>query len=646
MKTGHNNTMGSRGVWDKLKNSIKSSQKPASSVKIITQPIGLNAEDEWTLNFNEQMSLFLLKLELKRISGRRSQKRMFDLKKSKNIYSKIRLTGRSSGRKTREPVQEDDSTLEARELELLGWEKRLEDRERRMVNEERRIGDQEHGLSNRERVLADRERGIEKEEILKQQMGELEEEDWPRAEEDSEDHGVEARMESERLTEKPKKAGLNIHKKQAVNGGEDEVVVVMEAEEVKMKEKGRERERQREPETDRQREPGTEKKIETQGQNENLAENNKENEALRSQLEDLKDQLGNLKRDRQSRERELLKEQHSAKKQIRAGEKINKGLEEENQKLRLLLEQTGEGLVLERSQKEGYGRQMEDLQRDLQEEQEEGHTLNIQLKDKSKELEAAEASLGQKIRELAESRSQAYDLKNQITHLKEKNNRLLTEMNQSMEPSRLEETTLEPEVDVLKFTQEEYDQHMKRIENIMTANETEKMLLQKELDRLRGRTTELRSQLAFFEEERKREKETEQEEEGNQQKFKRELEVLKDQNKKLFEDNKTLSHKYQTMKKVNKEIKKASDQTFKELNRARGFRNQEDINFDLSETGNPLGNHVLATQVLANDNRRFGKDRNGGKPGSGRGGNPLMVNARMKASLNQDDSAGRPSEGI
>ena len=639
MKTGHDNIMGSRGVWDKLKNSIKSSQKPSSSLKIITQPIGLNAEDEWTLNFNEQMSLFLLKLELKRISGRRSQKRMFDLKKSKNIYSKIRLTGRSSGRKTREP--EDDSILEARELELLGREKRLEDRERRMVNEERRIGDQEHGLNKRERVLADRERGIEKEEMLKQQMGELEEEDWPRAEEDSEDHGVEGRMESERLTEKPKKAGLNIHKKQAANGGEDEVVVVMEAEEVKMKEKKRERERKREPET--------EKKIETQAQNEILAEHNKENEALRSQLEDLKDQLSNLKRDRQGRERELLKEQHSAQKQIRAGEKANKGLEDENQKLRLLLEQTGEGLVLERSQKEGYGRQMEDLQRDLQEEQEEGHTLNIQLKSKNKELESAEASLGQKIRELAESRSQAYDLKNQITHLKEKNNRLLTEMNQSMEPSRLEETILEPDTDVLKFTQEEYDQHMKRIENIMTANETEKMLLQKELDRLRGRTAELRSQLAFFEEERKREKETEQEEEGNQQKLKRELVVLKDQNKKLFEDNKTLSLKYQTMKKVNKEIKKASDQTFKELNRGRGFKNQEDINFDLSETGNPLGNHVLATQVLANDNRRFGKDRNGGKPGSntgsGRGGNPLMVNARMKASLNQDDSAGRPSEG-
>ena len=168
-------------------------------------------------------------------------------------------------------------------------------------------------------------------------------------------------------------------------------------------------------------------------------------------------------------------------------------LKDEQNKLQVEIEKKNEFISLEKNDKEGYSGLLEKLQMELNALKREKDDEKRSFVEKSKELEETENNLGKKIKELAESRSQIYDLKNQIAHLKAKNQKLMLGVSTG-EDSKLfnQASQIESEKDILKFTQDEYDDHMKRIENIMTANETEKLLLQKEIERLGGEITELR----------------------------------------------------------------------------------------------------------------------------------------------------------
>jgi chromosome segregation ATPase len=559
------------------KNSIKNTFHPISNIEAVKK-----YEEKYNMQLDDLMMMFLLKIELKRICKRKNSKTAFVHNNPNNTYIKQSKRKRieqametdEKGFDTFDSINETSLDQKKETTYTLGSDSEkqiiIKDSGKEIIMQETKVRSRpvsKKSLSH-DHIISKHERG---EELTKDEMARME-------------------MVHHDLTQ-PMDDIEEVKGNEMVMITKDDDKIVMQTEsedkyeENDVKDMKRQIEKQRNAliKVTKSKKKAEEKLLEMQNE---LEENLEEMDAMQ-----------------QAHEREMNK-MHEA----------IETLKDQQNRLQGEIEKKNEFISLERNDKEGYSGLLEKLQAELNALKREKDDDKKSFVEKSKELEETENNLGKKIKELAESRSQIYDLKNQIAHLKAKNQKLMLGVSTG-EDSKLfaEAAQMESEKDILKFTQDEYDDHMKRIENIMTANETEKLLLQKEIERLGGEieSLERNNRLLKESQEGKKERDDKSHEEDTLrlQRKQRELEVMKDQNKKLFEDNKTLSNKYNQLKKFRKEIKSSSDQMFLQMNRNRELSDKASINFDFTETGNPLGNIVLATQIFKNDNHRKKKEK-------------------------------------
>lgn len=553
------------------KQSIKNTFHPATNLEAVKA-----YQRKANMSLDDFMAMFLLKIELKRICKRKNSKMAFVMNNPNNTY--IKQSKRPRTRNTRQVKPEDTAdeigfdtfdsvnktSLEQQEVQRAAQKKEsrkqiiIKDSGKEIVMQEALI-DSAQNVSD-EHIILKHERG---EHLTQDELERME--------------AVHQNLTGP-LEEEIEEVKANANQLEFVENGEK---VVMQADLRHQEDSGEAEElRLKLEQTEEQRRKAEEQALE-----------------LQKQLEDNLEEMEQMQRGHQ--------------KEIAEMNGVMEKIKEQQGLLQEEIEKKNEFISLERNDKEGYSGLLEKLQGELNALKRERAEEKKSLESKHKELEETEQNLGKKIKELAESRSQIYDLKNQIAHLKTKNQKLVLGMSGLGEDSRLLSEMAEQaesEKDILKFTQDEYDDHMKRIENIMTANETEKLLLQKEIERLGGEVADLQHAV-----EERKEAETDRAQKNERdleedtlrlQRKQRELEVMKDQNKKLFEDNKTLSNKYGALKKFRKDIKESSDQLFMQVNRGRELSDEAAINFDFTGTGNPLANIVLATQVFKNDNHR------------------------------------------
>jgi hypothetical protein len=557
------------------KNSIKNTFHPVTNLEAVKR-----YEEKYNMHLDDLMMMFMLKIELKRICKRKNAKTAFVHNNPNNTY--IKQSKRRNMERTINTTEERGfdtfDSIKDTSLNQMGKFSLNKDSEKHIIIKDsgKEIIMQEGKVRSRpvskksitdDHIISKHERG---EELTKDEMERMEmvHNDLTQPLEDVEEVKANAIV--------------------MITKEEDQIVMQTESED----------------QTDHDVR-GMKRQIEKQKNALKKAIRNKREteERLVEMQRELEENLEEMDNMQQAHEREMNK-MHVA----------IETLKEQQNRLQGEIEKKNEFISLEKNDKKGYSGLLEKLQRELNALKREKDDEKKSFVEKSKELEETENNLGKKIKELAESRSQIYDLKNQIAHLKAKNQKLMLGVSTG-EDSKLfnQASQIESEKDILKFTQDEYDDHMKRIENIMTANETEKLLLQKEIERLGGEIEELRrsSRIEKEKEEGKKERDekTVEEDTLRLQRKQRELEVMKDQNKKLFEDNKTLSNKYNQLKKFRKEIKSSSDQMFMQMNRNRELADNAPINFDFTETGNPLGNIVLATQIFKNDNHRRKKEQ-------------------------------------
>ena len=556
------------------KHSIKNTFHPVSNIENVRR-----YENKYNIHLDDLMMMFLLKIELKRIAKRKNSKTAFVYNNPNNTYVKMSKRMRSQSKEKRGDLTEDlgqdtFESIENRKVEKMGLVK--EDKKIIIKDSGKEILMQEKTIS--ETVKSEKE--VRDEQIiLKHERGEqLTRDEMERMEMVHRD--LIDPLEEEEEREEEVKASPN---EIIVIKNEEQIVMQTESREVFGSGKRRE----------------LEKEMEKRGE---------EVERLRRERREAEKRAKRVEKQLEDNLQEMENMQQMHQKQMEEMNSAIENLKEQHGELQSEIEKKNEFISLERNDKEGYSGLLEKLQAELNTLKKEKKEEKRSLMAKSKDLEETENNLSKKIKELAESRSQVYDLKNQIAHLKNKNQKLVLGMSAGEDSKLFNEMAkeMESEKDILKFTQEEYDDHMKRIENIMTANETEKLLLQKEIERLRGEAEDLKEEV----EKAEKEKEEKKVEEGHEedalrlQKKQRELEVMKDQNKKLFEDNKTLSNKCGKLKKFRKEVKATSDQMFLQMNRKREIGGQEQVNFDFTETGNPLANIVLATQIFKNENQK------------------------------------------
>lgn len=557
------------------KQSIKNTFHPASNLEVVKQ-----YQRKSNMCLDDFMSMFLLKIELKRICRRKNSKTAFVMNNPNNTY--IKQSKRTRGAQAR-PINTTDeiafdtfdsvknTSLEQVKREQLPLKKDsrkqiiIKDSGKEIVMQEQ-IVDSRRNVSD-EQIISKHERGekltkdeLERMEIVHNDLTQPLEEDIE-----------EVKQGANELVfiENGQPVVMDADLSDQIGAGEAELL----REQIRLQQNELEETRRLKREAD-----GRAEEMRLQLER-NLEEMDQMQRGHQEQIEDMNSEMGKIK-DQQA----LLQEE---------------------------IEKKNEFISLERNDKEGYSGLLEKLQSELNALKKERAEEKASILSKNKDLEETEKNLGRKIKELAESRSQVYDLKNQIAHLKTKNQKLMLGVSELGEDSRMLSELAEKaesEKDILKFTQDEYDDHMKRIENIMTANETEKLLLQKEIERLNGELETLRQETEDKKEQtRDQEVRTQRDHEEDNlrlQRKQRELEVMKDQNKKLFEDNKTLSNKYNQMKKFRKDIKTSSDQMLLQVNRSRELSDEAPVNFDFTATGNPLANIVLATQVFKNDNHR------------------------------------------
>lgn len=560
------------------KQSIKNTFHPPSNLELVKK-----YQRRSNMSLDDFMAMFLLKIELKRICKRKNSKTAFVLNNPNNTYVKQSKRTRTPSRpvNTTEEVAFDtfdsvkNTSLEQVKREQMPLKK--DSRKQIIIKDSgKEIVMQEHLIESQQNVS-------DEQIILKHERGEKL----------TKDELVRMEIVHNDLTQ-PLEEDLEEVKQNA-----NEVVFIENGQKVVM-----------EADLSDQSEPAQVKLLRDQLRHQKNAlekmsrqkkEADRRAEEMRKQLEENLEEMDQMQKGHQDQ----IQDMNTAMETIKEQQML---LQEE-------IEKKNEFISLERNDKEGYSGLLEKLQSELNTLKKERADEKASIVSKNREIEETEKNLGRKIKELAESRSQIYDLKNQIAHLKTKNQKLLLGVSELGEDSRVLNQMAEQaesEKDILKFTQDEYDDHMKRIENIMTANETERLLLQKEIERLNGEVEILQEESEQKKEETKdeevRTKRDHEEENLRLQRKQRELEVMKDQNKKLFEDNKTLSNKYNQMKKFRKDIKESSDQMFMQVNRSRELSDEAPVNFDFTATGNPLANIVLATQVFKNDNHRRKKN--------------------------------------
>lgn len=576
------------------KQSIKNTFHPVSNLENVRR-----FENKYNIHLDDLMTMFMLKIELKRICKRKNSKTAFVNNNPNNTY--VKMSKRKADRSN------SPNNLPVNTTDEMGYDT-LESMNQASIDH--KIQNKNYTLhkqSKKQIIIKDSGKEI----IMQEQHVESQ---IDSQDEFSHDQIISKHERGEKLTKDEMAKMEMIHNDltqpleeeiEEVKQSPNEIILIQNDEHVSLQ---------------------TESK-----------EINDKNEIknLKKQLMNQNERIQRLNKDNEEKEKRAKRAERKLAEKLEEVEKMNETYEMQMNSLNSALtklkyeqvelqgeiEKKNEFISLERNDKEGYSGLLEKLQSELNALKRENNEEKKSLIEKSKELEETESNLGKKIKELAESRSQIYDLRNQIAHLKTKNQKLILGVSGTGEDSKLFNEMaqqMESEKDILKFTQDEYDDHMKRIENIMTANETEKLLLQKEIERLGGEVENLREELEETEkeeekqlDEKEREKQMQDHEEDNLrlQRKQRELEVMKDQNKKLFEDNKTLSNKYNSLKKFRKEIKQSSDQMLVQFNKKREIDNQPEINFDFTATGNPLGNIVLATQILKNENHKTNKPK-------------------------------------
>lgn len=556
-----------------------------------------NYQDKYNLHLDDLMMMFLLKIELKRIAKRKNSKTSFAHNNPRNTYI----------RKTKRPkLDEDEPTSRILNVtDELKFDTFDSDGQEVKANSMPRVV-QDESTDNQ---IIIKEAGKEIVMHESPMNGHLDTEQEIRDNEIILKHGRGEKLtpeEEKRMEMIDNDLTMSLVNKKEKDSEEkstqNQVIVVQNNKEIVIHTESKDKFKSQDRAKLYAQIAQQEKIIEKLKKDSQNAE--KRAEIIKKQLEENLEEMDEMEQGYQKQMEEMSKAIDQMK-------KTQSGLQNE-------IEKKNEFISLERNDKQGYNELLEKLQEQLNEAKKENFEDKNSLIVKDKELEETEKNLANKIKELAESRSQVYDLKNQITHLKSKNQKLSFENSGQQDSKLIDQIAkeMETEKDILKFTQDEYEDHMKRIENIMTANETEKLLLQREIERLRGENENMKEELESVES-RNVEKEIEKAQEEDVlrlQRKQRELEVMKDQNKKLFEDNKTLSNNYNALKKYRKDIKKSSDQFFSQMNQNRNNQGDPEIDFDLSKTGNPLSNIVLASQILKTENRRIRESSNQQKP--------------------------------
>ena len=575
------------------KQSIKNTFHPATAI-----PNVINYQNKYNLHLDDLMIMFLLKIELKRIAKRKNAKTAFVHNNPHNTY--IKQSKRKKKANISKTDMGDTTDLEFDTLDSIHDETVDKDVTDYTLEDETEIKAQPK--TQEEIIIQDGGHEI----VMKKQTISSK----VQSEREMRDNEIILKHErGEKLTpqEVERMEIINIDLTQTLQDGQgelikekmDEIIVIKNDQNIVMQTESKEKFL------------SNDLKI--------LMKDFKEKERMLKEVEFQKKEMERKNKKMQEKVENIMQEMDEMQKNH--GKQIDEmtiaidTLKDQQNNLQNEIEKKNEFISIEKNDKEGYNGLLEKIQKELNSLKREKNEEKYSLIAKSKELEETENNLAKKIKELAECRSQVYDLKNQIAHLKSKNQKLQLGMSSGGDSKLMNELAnqLESEKDILKFTQDEYEDHMKRIENIMTANETEKLLLQREIKRLRGEVEDVRFEMKEIEElnkeKQEKQKEKKQKKDNEEdiirlQKKQRELEVMKDQNKKLFEDNKILSNKYSKQKAFRKEIKVTSDRLFFEMNKNRESYNFEAINFDFTETGNPLANMVLATQVFKNDSQK------------------------------------------